>query len=424
MHLLVVGINYDPEIISTGVYTTALAEEMVRQDVTVDVVTALPYYPAWRVFEGWRGPFWRRRRKEGVNIVHCPLYVPHRPTGVRRILHHLSFALSALPVALWKAIRHRPDLVFVVAPGMVSAPSGLLAARLCGAKTWLHIQDYEVEAAFATGLLKDGSTLGRVARAFEARVLRRFDRISSISQPMLDKLTEKQVAQEKIYELRNWANLSRVSRMPVGSSPMKEELGITTRYVALYSGNLANKQGLEILPEIARRLAQRDDLTLLVCGDGPMRETLVTQSEGLDNMRFLPLQPLDRLNDLLAMADVHLLPQIAGAADLVLPSKLTNMLASGRPIIATALPETALGQEVEGAGLLVPPGDGPAAAKALDRLLDDPELRETLGQEARERALHRWDMTAIINRLKMAFLDLTAHPQTGARQNSTTRDKA
>lgn len=410
MKLLLLGINYDPEIISTAVYSTGLAENMAETGIETDVVTAKPYYPAWRVFDGWRGPFWRSRTSEtGVRIVHCPLYVPSNPTGAKRILHHASFALTALPVALWKGLAGRPDIVFVAAPSMVSAPVGWLAARLGGGKAWLHIQDYEVEAAFATGLLTEDSTTGRMAKAFERWVLRRFDRISSISEPMLEKLREKQVPEDRIYELRNWANLARVTPVE-GVSPMKAELGIRTEYVALYSGNLANKQGLEIIPDMARRLAHRDDLTIVVCGDGPMRTTLEDSAAGLDNIRFLPLQPLDRLSDLLGMADVHLLPQIAGAADLVLPSKLTNMLASGRPVLATADPETALGQEVTGAGICTPPGDGAAAAAALDALLDDPETRATLGREARARALERWDMGAILDRLRHEFAVLYGQP--------------
>ena len=205
---------------------------------------------------------------------------------------------------------------------------------------------------------------------------------------------------------------------------MKAELGITTPYVALYSGNLANKQGLEILPEIARRLKHREDFSLVVCGDGPMRKKLVEMSKGLDNMHFLPLQPLDRLGDLLGMATIHLLPQIADAADLVLPSKLTNMLASGRPVLATALAETALGKEVEGAGVLVAPGDSAAAATALEALLDDPDLRRTLGQEARNRAIKRWDMSEIIDRLRQEFMTLSGKEGLHLTNNSTTRDKA
>ncbi len=410
LRILLLGINYDPEIIAIAVYSSGLTEYLSQKGAKIDVVTALPYYPAWHVFDGWNKYLYRNRRSDnGTAITHCPLYVPARPTGAKRMVHHLSFALTALPVTLWKAITKRPDVVMVVAPSILSGPAGWLAARLGGSKAWLHIQDYEVEAAFATGLLKEHSRVGRFAKRFEAWILRRFDKISTISKPMLQKLLDKNIPKDRIYELRNWANLSKVSVVE-GVSPMKAKLGIKTRYVALYSGNLANKQGLEILPEMAKKLAERDDLTIVVCGDGPMREKLEKMAAGLNNIRFLPLQPLEQLSDLLGMADVHLLPQIAGAADLVLPSKLTNMLASGRPVLATALPDTALYEEVDGAGLLVAPDDGAAAAEALLTMLDDEELRRALGAKARERALERWDMASILNGLEKELANLCGRP--------------
>ena len=408
MRLLVICINYAPEIISTGVYATGLAEYMAREGVETDVITALPYYPAWRTFEGWRRPWWKSRISEnGARITHCPIYVPQNPSGARRILHYMSFAVTALPVALWKGLVRRPDMVVMVAPSMITSPVALSAARLGGGTSWLHIQDFEVEAAFATGLLPEEGRIGRAARAFESWVLRRFDRVSSISGPMLDKLREKDVPEHKIYEFRNWANLEKVTPL-TGPSPLKAELGIKTPLVALYSGNLANKQGLEVLPQMARNLAHREDLTIAICGDGPMRKPLQDMAKDLPNVRFFPLQPLDKLSDLLGMADVHLLPQIAGAADLVLPSKLTNILASGRPVIATTDPDTALGHEVEGAGRLVPAGDSKAFAEALEALLDDPETRAEMGRVARSRALERWDMDAILGRLKTKFEALAA----------------
>ena len=406
MRILILGINYAPELISSAVYTTGLAERMAQEGHEVEVVSALPYFPAWRVFEGWRGIRWRRETPlPRLRVTHCPLYVPSTPSGARRILHHASFALSAFPVAVWSALRRPPDLVFVVAPSMVSAPVGALAAWISGAKSWLHIQDFEVEAAFATGLLPEKSQIGRLAVAFEAWVLRRFDRISSISGPMVAKLQSKGVPARNTYELRNWDNLGRIKPLAT-PSPLRRELGIVTPFVALYSGNLANKQGLEILPEMARLLSHRDDLTFVICGDGPLRAQLMEASANLPNMRFFPLQPIEKLNDLMGLADIHLLPQIAGAADLMLPSKLTNILASGRPVLATAEPDTSLWAEVTGAGLLTTPGDSVAAEAGLETLLNDAELRSALGAEARRRALERWDMVAILERLQREFIDM------------------
>ena len=408
MRLLVLGITYAPEMIGIAVYTTGLAEAMAEHGHDVSVVTAVPSYPGWKVFDGVRKRGYRSKGN-GPRVVHCPLYVPRVPSGARRILHYASFALCAAPVTLYYALRYRSDMVFVAAPALLSAPVGWLVARLTGAKCWLHVQDFEVEAAFATGLLPQQGLAGRLARRFERWILRRFDRVSSISRPMLDKLRDKGVALERIFELRNWADLTRIA--PGGDpAAMRAELGIATPHVALYSGNLANKQGLEILPEIARRLAHRRDLTIAVCGNGPLEDRLRQCAEGLENIRFFPLQPKDKLNALLGMADVHLLPQIAGAADLVLPSKLTNMLASGRPVIATAEAGTALAEEVEGCGRIVPPGDAAAAAAALEHLLDTPALRQSLGRHARARAVEHLDGDRILGRFAVDVTRMTGQP--------------
>lgn len=192
VRVMIVCINYAPEIISTGLYTTGLAEYLAREGFETHVVTALPYYPAWRTFEGWRRPWWKSRVSEdGARITHCPIYVPAKPSGIKRILHYISFALSALPILWGKALRRRPDIVVAIAPSLINAPGVLSAAKIAGGVSWLHIQDYEVEAAFATGLLTEDSRIGRMAKTFEQWVLGRFDKISSISAPMLDKLREK-----------------------------------------------------------------------------------------------------------------------------------------------------------------------------------------------------------------------------------------
>jgi colanic acid biosynthesis glycosyl transferase WcaI len=176
--------------------------------------------------------------------------------------------------------------------------------------------------------------------------------------------------------------------------------------VALYSGNIARKQGIEILVEAARLLQHRDDIAIVICGEGPNRVELERLASGLENVQLHDLQPAAQMGAMLAMADLHLLPQIAGAADLVLPSKLTNMLASGRPVIATTGPGTGLYDEVEGCGELVSPGDVTALAEAIARLADDRDRRALLGKAAVLRAGERWSKDAILDRATQRMSEL------------------
>ncbi|KRA97759.1 hypothetical protein ASD83_11740 [Devosia sp. Root685] len=393
MKILLLGLNYAPEIIGTGPYTTGLAEALAERGHEVQAVVGQPYYPQWRPRPGHRG--WRREDAGGVRICRVPHFIPHRPSGAMRLIHQLSFALAAAPILLGEALFWRPDRVIAIAPSLMAAPLALLAARLSGANSWLHLQDFEFEAALATGLVSNNRLIANLLGGAEEKILRSFDRVSTISPAMCRRLAEKGVARERIAEHRNWGDLAHVTPL-VRPSALRQKWNIATPHVALYSGALGRKQGLDLVLDAARALAHRGDITFVISGNGPYRAELEATASDLGNIRFFDLQPREHLGELLGLATVHLLPQIAGAADLVLPSKLANMLASGRPVVATAARGTGIFDEIEGCGLAVEPGDAMALAAAIERLSDDPALAQKLGQAARQRAERRWHRETIL----------------------------
>lgn len=220
-------------MISTGVYTTGMAQFLARRGHKVGVISAHPYYPEWRVRAGWSRLRYVRpaldQAHPSLSVTHCPLYVPKHPNGLRRILHHASFPFTGLISAVASSLsKGRPDVVMIIAPSLLSAVSACIAARIARAKTWLHIQDLEVEAAVATGLLKEGGRVEQLALAFEQFILKRFDKVSSISSAMLTKLNLKGVAKKRIVELRNWADLDLVTSGPVDARMPRERPPFTT----------------------------------------------------------------------------------------------------------------------------------------------------------------------------------------------------
>jgi len=395
--LLVVALNYAPDLTGIGKYVSEMTEWLVsRKQLDVRVITAPPYYPTWSVPAGYSTRTYRKERLAGVEVYRCPLWIPRRPRGVTRMLHLLSFALSSLPVLLWQAVSWRPHLVFVVEPPLGAAPGAWLAAKLCGAQAWLHVQDFEVDAAFDLGLLRKGA-LQRVALAVERALLRGFDRVSNISERMLAKLLEKGVDRRRVFFFPNWVDMSLIRPLE-GANALRAELGIAagTR-VLLYSGNMGEKQGLDIIVEAARHFAERHVL-FLFCGDGVARPRLEAAAAGLANVRFIPLQPLARLNELLNLADVHLLPQRAAAEDLVMPSKLTAIMASGRPLVASAGSSSDVARISREGGIVVSPGDTAGFAAAIRGLLDDEPLRRRLGAAGRAYALAHWERDLVLQR--------------------------
>jgi colanic acid biosynthesis glycosyl transferase WcaI len=404
MKLLILGLNYAPEPVGIGPFTAGLAEGMAERGHEVSVVAGQPYYPQWRSYPE-QPAHAQARIENGVSVIRVAHYIPGAPSFARRLRHYLSFARAAR-APLTEAATRSPDLVLAIAPALLAVPVARAAARLAGAPLWVHVQDLEADAMFATGLIGRSRLAERAALALERRLLLPADRVSSISPQMCARLREKGVPGERVIELRNWSTLE---PDPAGDgSSYRREWRLGARHVALYSGNIARKQGIEIVIEAARRLRQRDDIAFVICGEGPNRDNLAALATDLPNVQLHPLQPAERLADLLALADVHLLPQIAEAADLVLPSKLANMLASGRPVVATAAPGTGIHAEIDGCGAATPPGDPAAVAAAIAARVDDSARRAELGAAARRRAAERWTRPAVVDRLEQAALALTS----------------
>src|SRR5262245_53905754 len=122
MRLLVVGLNYAPEMVGIAVYTTGMAEALAAEGHEVRVLAGQPYYPAWRIRDGHNAWSFTNERRNGVAVTRVPHYIPGNPTGAKRLLHHASFALATLLPALWQGIVWRPDVVVAVAPSLVAAP--------------------------------------------------------------------------------------------------------------------------------------------------------------------------------------------------------------------------------------------------------------------------------------------------------------
>jgi len=410
--IIIHGINFSPEKTGIGKYTGELAEWLSLKGHSVKVVTAPPYYPDWKIdtnFSNW----WTKETETNfgklVAVYRCPVWVPKKPSGLKRIIHLASFALSSFPVML-RQIFWRPDVVIVIEPPLFCAPQAWFVAKLSGAKSWLHVQDFEVDAAFNLKLIK-GEFLKKLISIIEKFIMRRFDVVSTISHRMLDKLKQKGLYEQKTLFFPNWVDLnsfdSTTNKIKTGHKSYREILNIPSNaMVALYSGNMGGKQGLEIFGQVAKLIEENTNIHFVFCGNGPEKLNLEKVCSNLKNVRFLDLQPVERLSELLSMADIHLLPQREDVADLVMPSKLTGMLASGRPVVATASPSTDLANVLFSCGLVVPPGEPKAFADAILKLADDSNLRNKLGHSGKKYAETHFDRHTILSNFEDELIKL------------------
>jgi colanic acid biosynthesis glycosyl transferase WcaI len=401
MKILVYTLNFSPEITGIGKYCGEMVEWLSQNNHEVRVITAYPYYPRWKVLNGYSSKLWSLEKIDGIKIFRCPLWVPKTPSGFKRLIHLFSFALTSFPI-LFFHLFWRPSIIFITEPPFFCTPSAILFSKLARCKSWLHVQDFEIDAAFEAKILQ-GNFAKSIALTFEKVAFKQFDVISTLSGQMLRRLKHKGCDEDKTFLMPNWVNLMCFDRDMGKSFNFRKFLSIPSRDIlALYSGSMGAKQGLEILAEVAS-LSEKNgkvdgkSIHFLFCGDGPGKGALLEACVNLRYVHFLDLQPSDRFPALLSSADIHLLPQIDGVGDLVLPSKLSGMLASGRSVIATARIGSEIGDVVQKCGYIVEPGDISAFYQAMVRLASNDSLREEFGRLAKNYATIHLDRNTILN---------------------------
>jgi len=256
LRILLHGINYSPELTGIGKYSGEMAEWLAARGHGVRVVTAPPYYPAWRVRTDYRA--WSYKTEPGtepdaVRVYRCPIYVPRHPSGHTRLLHLGSFMLSSLPIMLSQA-QWRPDVVLTIEPTLMSSVAGVMTARIAEAVAWLHIQDFEVDAAFGLGLLQSRGRRLRVGEMIERRAMGLFDHVSTVSEKMMQRLPEKGIPVEKTVMFPNWVDTDAIAPLQ-GPSRLRHQLGLGPDRV---SGRLRPGQDHAVLRG-ARRPGTRKD---------------------------------------------------------------------------------------------------------------------------------------------------------------------
>jgi colanic acid biosynthesis glycosyl transferase WcaI len=335
--ILLVGINFSPELTGIGKYSGEMINWMADNGNKCTVVTTFPYYPTWSVQEPYKGNFYKREvSKQGkLEVFRCPIYVPAKPSGAKRILHDATFFLSSFFVILMLLFKKRHDYIICVAPPFHIGFLGLFYRFFKGGKLVYHIHDMQIEAARDFEIIKSEAVFSFLFK-LERWILRNTDHLSTISAGMVEKLKAK-ISREILF-FPNWVDTDLFAPLQ-NPTLLKQNWGFTADdKLVCYSGSIGEKQGLESLIKIAKETEKETHIKYVICGNGPYRQRLMEMAaeHGLVNMSFMDLQPLETFNVFLNMTDVHLVLQKKGANDLMLPSKLTTIWSSGGLALATA----------------------------------------------------------------------------------------
>ncbi len=419
--ILLLGGNFYPEPTGIGKFNGEMVDWLTAHGYRCTVITSYPYYPFWQVQRPYIRKAYRYKYEvknlmsyyaTPIEIYRCPQYVPRNPTGFKRMLLDFSFTLSASLVILRLLFQKRYDFVISVVPSFQLGLLGLFYRAVKGGKFLYHIQDLQIDAAKDLKMIRSPLLL-KMLFSLEKLILRNADLVSSISPGMIGKVASK--CNRDVVLFPNWVDTR--SFFPMDEKVrLKTEFGFQpTDTVVLYSGAVGRKQGLDTILHAARTLSGIPGLKFVICGTGPYLQELKDLKEELElgNVRFMPLQPSRMLNRFLNMADIHLVIQKKEASDLVMPSKLTNILATGGVSIVTADQGSSLYQIIERhrIGIVAEPESPHALARAVSEALDG-DLTE-IRSNARRYAMHALSIDKVMVRYAGHLKEIAGLPVRG-----------
>jgi colanic acid biosynthesis glycosyl transferase WcaI len=448
MNLLVICPHYEPDVAPTGVVMTSIATELIERGHRLHIVTSLPWYEHHRVEPGWGGRPWRHEATEWGQVTRAHPFPTDKGNIPARALAFAGFTVLAGLLAMFgkrpgpggRGRGNRPDAVLAMSPPLTLGAAGWLAARRWRVPFVFNIQDVFPDVAVEVGAISNPTVI-KAARWLELWSYKRADAVTVLSDDLRDNLARKlakglsgpapkapraedpasfdlsaakpsrrsrkltararwrSVADpdDRIRVIPNFVDTARIVPQDPATNAYRQEHGLVGKRVVMYAGNVGFSQSLELVLAAARALADRSDAVFVINGGGSARADLEAQAADLPNVRFVDFQPKERLPEVLAAADIHVVPLKRGLAASSVPSKTYSIMAAGRPLVASVDEGTEVARVVEraGAGVAVPPDDPDAFVAALSKLLDDPGLAEQMGRSAR-RFVERWASPAVV----------------------------
>ena len=391
-HITLIGINFYPEDTAIGLYSTQLAEYLINHGFEVSVITGFPYYPQWKIADNYQNkPRYYREKYKEIDIFRYKQYVPENPGFIKRIVHLLDFTLGNY--FNLKKIKHT-DLVFAVVPFTTDVWLGKKLARKHRAKLWVHIQDFEFDAAIEAKLSGGNNFLFNLLFKIESYLFNRADVISTISHAMMKKLHAKIDGKPQTYLLPNWVNADDIHPEQAKTHPYLA----SDKFKILYAGNIGQKQDWDLFIRVVDFFKNNENIEFVVVGDGAYRQNLHEKIAGFSHVKIYNPVPFEELSDLLCSADLHVLFQKKEVIDTVMPSKILGMMASSHPSIIAGNPASEVAEVINKSkgGYYYENDDIQSIVRQIEHLSAHPAEAQNTGKKARKYILEHFSGDKIL----------------------------
>lgn len=375
--------HFAPDTAPTGTVITRIVDGLGALGHHLHVVTSVPWYEHHRVEPDWQGVVVHHAETSWGTLSRVHPFPGDKTNLVSRALGFAGFtALSGLTAALSAS---RPDVVLAMSPPITLGLAGAAIARSRRIPFVFNVQDIFPDVAVELGMITDPRVIA-AARRVERLVYAASDAVTVLSDDLRANVTAK-VARRSAGKVRVIPNFVDTARI-VPAEPenaYRREHGLSGRRVVLYAGNVGHSQSLDLVVHAARAFSDDPSVVFVINGSGSARASLEHDAADLHNVRFVDYQPIERLSEVLAAGDVHLVPLRRGLAASSVPSKIYSILAAGRPFVASVDPGSEIDRiaDASGAGIAVPPEDPVAFTAALRAILADPADATRRGRDGR-----------------------------------------
>lgn len=379
MKIQVISPHFEPDSAPTGEFMSAIVNNLGEMGHELHVVTAPPWYRHHAVEDGWEKKLTQTEKRSWGEITRVYPFPTDKTNIAARAAAFAGFSAIGLGSAVTD--RFSPDVVFAMSPPLSLGVAGWLAAKRRGVPFVFNIQDVFPDVAVETGTITNEKVIA-AAKKMEKFVYDKADVVTVLSEEMQRNVAGKSGSRTEI--IPNFVDISTFESMAKENS-YRKEFGLEGKRVVMYCGNVGFSQSIELLADAAREMADVPDLIFVINGGGSAIAEVRRRAEGLDNFRVIPYQPVERVPEVLAAADVHVIPLRKGLAWSSVPSKLYKILAVERPVIASVDEGTEVGRVVveAGAGHAVPPDVAAPLVESLREILGSEATMEAMGNSGR-----------------------------------------
>ncbi|MED5393664.1 MAG: glycosyltransferase family 4 protein [Actinomycetota bacterium] len=396
VRLLILTPHFRPDSAPTGEVVSSIVEGLVADGHDVHVVTSLPWYRDHRIEADWRGRLMRRGNYGAATVTRLHPF----PTNKRNLrARAMGFVgLTGLATLVGLVNRGPFDGVVAVSPPLTFGVTGWLLARRHRCPLVFNVQDVFPDVAVEVGAIRSALAI-RFFRWMERATYRRADAVTVLSEDLATNVVAKltgsrsrsvaqsvgnRIVRPVVKVIPNFVDVDTIrpaSRM----TEYRIEHGLGDRTVVMYAGNLGHSQSLDLVIGAADRHRDRPNLVYVLNGGGVRADEMRGAAKSRSNLVVVDYQPRERVSEVLASADVHLVPLRNGLGASSVPSKIYSILAAGRPVVASVDEGSEVARVVSeaGAGLAVPPDDLDALVRAVEDLVADPEARAGMGDSGR-----------------------------------------